>query len=90
MTHHLLAAILNLPCKISKKFWWGSKERMSMSRFIAQRVINEYFFDLKNIIFYKKIRKKLVIFLETGPDYILRQYDDTIRKLRFWAIKNTT
>jgi len=38
-----------------------------MSRFIAQRVVTEYFFDLKNIIFYKKIRKKLVIFLENGP-----------------------
>jgi len=67
MTHHLLAAILHQPCKISKKFWWGLKERMSMSRFIAQRVVNEYFFDVKKIIFYKEIRKKLVIFVENEP-----------------------
>jgi len=40
---------------------------MSMSRFIAQRVVNEYFFDHKNIISSKKIRKKLVIFLKIRP-----------------------
>jgi len=54
MTHHLLAAILNPPCKISKKFRWGSKERMSMSRFIAQRVINEYFFRPQKYYFFTK------------------------------------
>jgi len=52
MTHHLLATILNPPCKISKKFRWGSKERMSMSFYCSKSgqwiFFQEYYFLQKN------------------------------------------